>query len=320
MPVHTLYVTNTTAITPNWFSILQDGGSAPSAVNTDYGFGSTDLAGFNGAHLGATGTSTDYGSTSFISATTGPTKGTGSGPTTAGDSFIAGPFSGSIPNTPWTFNWNVRTTGIIADGCIRMRVWKSANADGSAATELTTSTLVGTVVSVNNTTSDFNSSISWSPGVLFVSNEYLFFQVEWNTTVSHGAGGSPVLFRAGTASITTPDIGTIVTTTGTAAGTSTAVGHYDTIFTQGTAAGSSAVNAAAIRAQTINVTGLAAGTSTARAGLTSRHVVWRVVGLPSAKALTDVIPGDWNSDFSNDFNVYSAKNTSVLIKTMWKVA
>jgi hypothetical protein len=113
--------------------------------------------------------------------------------------------------TAWTFAWNLRASTAGCVGRINMRVWRSVNADGSAATSLLALTAGATVTL--STTADVNSSISWSPGALTLNNEYLFFQVEWQETTAGSVNGDNVFFRAGTAAITTPDFQASVTGT-----------------------------------------------------------------------------------------------------------
>src|SRR6516225_1889472 len=85
------YILGSAAVSPGWFGQLQDGGTAPTAGNTAFGWQVNKLpVNYYQAFLGATAASIATGaSTSFISAKTGPTAGTGSGATTAGDSFIS---------------------------------------------------------------------------------------------------------------------------------------------------------------------------------------------------------------------------------------
>lgn len=214
MAVHTLYITNVAAnTTGNFFSILQDGGTAPSATNSSYGWGVAKSAvttqGFWPAHLGATGTLASSGAqaTSSIDSDTSPTKGTGATSTTAGDSFVAGPFTGTFAATNWQLDYQMRADTAGAKGQIRCRVWKSVNADGTSATELTSGALVGTNVTLS-ASGDTNSGITWSPGALVFTNEYIFFQIEWQETVAGTSASDNVKFRVGTALITTPDLGT----------------------------------------------------------------------------------------------------------------
>lgn len=210
MAVHTLYVLSTTAVTPNFWGNMQDGGTAPTAANTIYGWGpAKNVAAFFQAFLGASNSTstTRNTTTSFIDGSTGPTKGTGTTSVTAGDSFIAGPFTGTFANTAWTFAWKFRASTAGAIGKARTKVWKSANADGSSATELTTSTLVTASAVTLSTTADVDAGFTWSPGTITLSNEYLFFQMEWQETTAGTSNGSDVLWRVGTALVTTPDLG-----------------------------------------------------------------------------------------------------------------
>jgi hypothetical protein len=206
MATKTFYVLTTTAATPNWFGSLQENGSAPAGANTAFGWtiGASAVASWR-ARLGAVSRETANQAASYIDATSGPTAGTGSTNVTSGDSFITPvAYTGTFANTAWTFSWVVRalTTGAI--GRIRMRVWASVNADGSSPRELTSGTQVGSIVTVNALTTDFTSTISWSPGAITLSNEFLFFQIEWNET-SLGSSSSSVVFWQSTALITTPN-------------------------------------------------------------------------------------------------------------------
>jgi SAM-dependent methyltransferase len=94
MPAKTYYFLTTTAVTPNWFGSLQDGGTAPTAASTAFGWAPSKTAistPYYKAFIGATGTSSAASASNYLTASpgnTGPQKGTGSGATTAGDSFV----------------------------------------------------------------------------------------------------------------------------------------------------------------------------------------------------------------------------------------
>jgi hypothetical protein len=202
----TIYIPNTFAVAPNWFGNTQIGGTPPSATFSTFGWvvGKTALTTpYFRSRLGATNTTNVAQAASWNASTTGPTKGTGNGNATSGDSFIAGPFNGTFAATAWTFNWwmNFGSLSQSGTGHINMRVWKSANADGSGATQLLANT-VG--VTGNANAGEFNSSISWSPGSLTLTNEYLFFQIEWQETSLGGIGAGNV-FSNNTTNIVTPD-------------------------------------------------------------------------------------------------------------------
>lgn len=211
MATKTFYVLATgvgLAATPNWWSILQDGGSAPTGANTPYGYTPSSAAAprYLRGRLGASAKNTTTQTTSYNTSTLNPNIGTSNTLTTAGDCFATPTaYSGTFAATAWTFNWNLRATTATATGHVNMQVWAATTPDGlTGVRQLTSSNLAGTTVTMNNTTSDFNSAISWSPGAITLNNEYLFFQVEWQETTT-GSTNAAIVFRAGTASITTPD-------------------------------------------------------------------------------------------------------------------
>jgi len=217
MATKTLYVLNTTASSPGWFGSLQDGGTAPTAANTSFGLQTGKLAvgSFGRMRLGATAVSTTTQTTTYIGSATGPTAGSGSGATTAGDSFRVGPYTGNFASGNWSFSWVVRPTTATIQGRINMRVWRSANADGSSATEITSGKVNGSNPgSMSSTTTDYNSSITWAAPSITLNNEYLFFQLEYEELVAAGtANGSTFVFRVGTAQITTTNFANAYTIT-----------------------------------------------------------------------------------------------------------
>ena len=133
----------------------------------------------------------------------GLTAGTGTAITTAGDCFISPQtYNGTFAAGAWIITLTTRCTVTGAQGRLRMRVWRSANANGTSATELTSGAIVGSIINHNATPTDFTSTLTWSPGAITLTNEYLFFQIEWQETTL-GASTCNVLFRIGTASIRT---------------------------------------------------------------------------------------------------------------------
>lgn len=73
------------------------------------------------------------------------------------------------------------TSGGFQDGRALFRIWRSANADGTVATEITAGTMVGSRVTDLSTTVAQSSSASTQIGAFSLSNEYLFQQVAWET-------------------------------------------------------------------------------------------------------------------------------------------
>ena len=116
------------------------------------------------------------------------------------------------------FKWRVRKRGL-GDSAVlrastapytgrfhlRWRVYKSANADGASATELTSSTQVTpmTTVSLSNIVSQTHS-VTWSPGTtITLSNEYLFFQLGFEVATAGGGNTQDVIIRKAPASAVT---------------------------------------------------------------------------------------------------------------------
>jgi hypothetical protein len=234
MAVQTIYILTAAAVTPNWFGRTQLNGTAPSQTNTAYGWTPAKIAlttPYYQGRLGASSNATVAQAASWNASTSGPTKGTGATATTAGDSYIAGPFLGAFAAGTWTANWQMRASTAGAIGHINMRVWRSVNADGSAATQILANT-VGATITLSTTVAG-NSVITWSPGALTLNNEYLFFQLEWQETTVGSSNTNTVAFLAGQTFVTTTDyvpvvVGTLGLTqdaqTIAAAGWSTAVG------------------------------------------------------------------------------------------------
>lgn len=130
------------------------------------------------------------------------------------------PLTGVFANAAWTFTFAIRATVVSAQtGRIRMRVFRSVNADGSGATEITAATQVGGTTAVLSTTADATSAVTWSPGAtVTLANEYLFFVIAWEIVVASGSNTGDAVLRTGQAAggsrLVTPNFA--ATWTGTA--------------------------------------------------------------------------------------------------------
>jgi hypothetical protein len=178
----------------------QDGGSPPTAATTGTGWVTGTIA--SGGALMV------YGSIRPSGAITGssfPIPGTPPGTTDCWRSeqplngtFNGGFWSGSIPV--------ISTVGSTTDGRFRLRFWKSANADGSGATEITTGQLLMSVATNVNTAAEIVTTGNTAVPNIVMSNEYLFILPGWNIAGAGGGATDNVLFRVGTNSkITTPE-------------------------------------------------------------------------------------------------------------------
>lgn len=109
-------------------------------------------------------------------------------------------YSGDFAAAAWTFNVLVIavSSGNDQDGNIGVRLHRSANADCSAATQITAARVEGAVVTNLTTGTAQNSSGTFSPGAFSVSNEYLCLEVGWEITGAAGANTRDVILRIGT--------------------------------------------------------------------------------------------------------------------------
>lgn len=203
MAVKTYRVQSTT--TGNTGDIIESDQTAATRAD---GWTVAKIAAANSAHFDA-GTKQASGTFSLQSSTPKPS------------SFVTGalsnafgtltPLTGQFANTAWTFTFAVRATTASAQaGRMRMRVFKSVNADGTSATELTGSTQVGTTSSALSTSADVTSVVTWSPGTTIqLDNEYLFFVLAWEITTASGSNSGDVQIRTGQAAagsrLVTPD-------------------------------------------------------------------------------------------------------------------
>lgn len=95
------------------------------------------------------------------------------------------------------------SAGGAQDGRARFRIWRSANADGTTATEVTQGTMVGTTVTNLATTVAQSSSASTLVAAFSLANEYLFLQCAWEITGVGSANAQDVLIRLGSLAPTT---------------------------------------------------------------------------------------------------------------------
>jgi len=106
------------------------------------------------------------------------------------------PLNGQFQAGTWNFHVTLITGRYVAgDLIVYVRLWKSANADGSGATALTDWLQIALVPAPSaNTTYNLFSSVDLS--ALSFSDEYLFVEYAIATTSGCGkSGGCPVIFR-----------------------------------------------------------------------------------------------------------------------------
>lgn len=108
-------------------------------------------------------------------------------------------YNGSFASANWTINGMVIgvTNSGAQDGRLRYRLFRSTNADGSGATEITAGAQLGATIT-NLSTSQQNSSVTFNPGAFSLTNEYLFIQIGWEITGAGGMSTTDVVMRVGT--------------------------------------------------------------------------------------------------------------------------
>lgn len=121
--------------------------------------------------------------------------------TTNGDALrTTSPLDGQFASANWTLNFVVRaqTNASGQDGRVRIRMYRSQNADGTNFTEITSAVQIGATLTNIDTASDWNSSITFNPGAIDLSNEYLFIQIAWEIIGAATMTTADVNFRIGT--------------------------------------------------------------------------------------------------------------------------
>lgn len=124
----------------------------------------------------------------------------GSIDTTVGDCMRStNTYNGGFASGNWTINGVVIAVanGGSQDGTMGFRLFRSVNANGSSATEITGAVQTGATVTDLTAATQQNSSITFNPGAFSVADEYLFVQIGWQRTGAGAMTTSDVIFRVG---------------------------------------------------------------------------------------------------------------------------
>lgn len=111
------------------------------------------------------------------------------------------PLTGEFAAAAWSIVVAFRSVSTAYTGTIRARarVFRSVNADGSGATEITAATQVGSTSGAGSTTVDSTSTITWTPAAAFtLNNEYLFIVLACEIVTASGSNTADALLRTGT--------------------------------------------------------------------------------------------------------------------------
>src|SRR5262245_50968144 len=169
-----------------------EGASSPNAGWT-HAQGSTNTAAFDAQ--------TEVAATAFTG-TTHPdgSINTGAG---AGDCLrSANKYTGTFDAGNWTVNFSVIGVTVGAQnatGRIRCRLFRSANADGSGATEITSAAQDGGTINNWGTSSPLVSTATFNPGSFSVADEYLFVELAWQRTQAGVMAGTDAIMYLGNA-------------------------------------------------------------------------------------------------------------------------
>lgn len=193
---------------------LQDGGSAPTAATTTTGWNAgTNSIGQSCIQNGGSEVSRSNGQ---WSATLQPNAAPSQ---TVGDCWRSeNTIDGTFANANWTFTFQIRSVTAAFTGRLKLavRVWRSANQNGTGAVELSGGRVVSAATSANlSTSADTAVTVTWSPGAIkTLTAEYLFVNVGIEITSGGGGTTQDVDFRVGsTATMVTSDFGAAQTLT-----------------------------------------------------------------------------------------------------------
>jgi hypothetical protein len=194
MAALTIYLKNSTAAGSSHGS-LQVGGSAPGVAFTS--------TGWNMGTLAANNYGTQIYNTLLITGNMGVGVRPLSSLSTTGGWRSENKLLGTFANANWTVALAFQRSGTAATAQIaaRWNFFRSANADGSSATQIWAAQQ-GSSISV---TAESISTLTANPGAITLNNEYLIIQVAIRTIVAGSDSTANAYIRVGNSVITTSD-------------------------------------------------------------------------------------------------------------------
>ena len=224
----TFYIKDALASGSNHLS-LQDGGSAPSAARIITGWIVGTLTPTRYALMDSQTERASAAHTTTIQPSAAPDD-------TLGDCFRSeNPLTGSFAAGNWSFSFEVqgetRATST-HDGRLRLRVWTSPNADGSAGTAQVAAFVTSAYTDLANSAVQ-TITATWNASAFSVTNEYVFVQVAHELTGAGNNSNSDTHLRVGPAnSVTTTAFSVAAPHQITASGVATTVGSAAATLTQ----------------------------------------------------------------------------------------
>jgi hypothetical protein len=200
MATKTLYLLGAAA-SGSSHGTLQDGGSAPAAalLGTGWVVGSNAIGQISEMLYGTE-----------RARTAGGGWGTTAHPTALGTTNAwrtANTLTGSFAAGNWTFTVGIRSTvGTVTRGRLRLRVYRSTNADGSGATELTSAVILTSALTALSTSATNTVTVTTALAAATLAGEYLFVACAWEITTSGSANTHNIRYYVGaTTAVTTSD-------------------------------------------------------------------------------------------------------------------
>ena len=210
MAIKTFYFKDAVPAGATLHRSLQDGGTAPTAATTTTGWQiATNAVGNSCIQNGGTEyvrNGANWGATLQPSATVSQTL----GDCWRSENTLTGDFAA----TAWTITFGFRSVTAAWGGRLKLavRLWRSANANGTSAVELTAGRVASAATTANLSTT-VDTTLSWtvSPGLETFTNEYLFVQVGLEVTAVGTGTTTDFDFRvASTYTVVTPDFSVLV--------------------------------------------------------------------------------------------------------------
>jgi len=202
---HTFWLLNSSAATYFWGDLQVDGSAPGAAAGYGWVVGTLTPTKYCLFKMNNHRPSADFGGSSGLAASTGPVTGGSTADsyrstTTINDTLDAG-FGGK-----WAFKLGIMSTiAGTQQGHFQVRVWASTHADGSSPRELTSGPVAGsTCAPLSLSYTSFPAPIVWTAPTITLTNEYLFFQLEWVVDNAGGGAGDDVGFYISTSSVVTP--------------------------------------------------------------------------------------------------------------------
>ena len=205
MAVKTFYLKDAVPAGATLHRSLQDGGSAPTAATTGTGWiSNSNVLGQSCLMVGGTEVARN-------AATWGTTLQPSAAPSaTLGDCWRSeNAITGDFANSNWVCTFGFRSVTAAYTGRLKlaMRLYRSTNASGAGATEITAGRVVSVATAANlSTSADTTLTCTFSPGAIkSLSAEYLFMQVGIEITSAGSGTTQDFDFRVGsTYTLVTP--------------------------------------------------------------------------------------------------------------------